>query len=203
MTLLEILASVSKSAGVAVPTVAATSTDDEYVKLVQFSAEACEEIARRADWSALRNTATIVGTGANDDFALPSDFDRLTIGGAVVASGNYVRGGLTTDEWLSLTPAVGAPRFFRVNGQSSINFHPYPALAASISVSYQSKNWCSNGSEAWEADDDTPLVPSDLVVKGTIWRWKRYVGQDYSDYLAEFEAALADRVSFEARDRTP
>jgi alanine dehydrogenase len=48
--------------------------------------------------------------------------------------------------------------------------------------------------DAWAAD---------LVVKGTIWRWKRKMGQDFSDYLAEFEAALSDRANFDMRERTP
>lgn len=203
MNLLEIIEAVAKNVGVDVPDTAASNTDKEYVNLVQFAAEAAEELARRADWAALRTSATITGTGSNDNFALPADFDRLTMGGAVTASGDFVRGGLTSDEWNALTGVQGTPRYFRINGRDSINFYPYPAAAATVTISYQSKNWCDNGTEAWTADTDEPLVPADLVVKGTIWRWKRKMGQDFSDYLAEFEAALTDRAGFDMRERTP
>lgn len=202
MTILEIIQAVAKNVGVDVPSQAVANTDREYVNLIRFSEEAAEELTRRVDWGALRATTTIIGTGTNDDFALPAAFSRLTMGNAVSASGAPVRGGISQDEWFTLTPVEGTPRYFRL-GTDTMSFYPFPASAATVSVSYQSKNWCSNGSDGWTADAETPLVPADLVVKGTIWRFKRNLGQDFSDYLGEFEAALADRANFDTRARTP
>ena len=203
MNLLEIIQAVCLNVGLAVPDQAVANTDREYVELVQFATEAAAEIARRVDWSALRSTATIVGTGSNDAFALPTGFARLTLGNAVTNGGNPIRGGLTQDEWLSLTPISGTPRYFLLNGTASISFYPYPVLSSPTLISYQSKNWCSNGTAAWNADADTPLVPDDLVMKGTIVRFKRKSGQDFSDYLAEFEAVLSDLGETDMRGRSP
>jgi hypothetical protein len=202
MSILTIVQAVCKNVGLDVPDTAVSNTDREYVELLQFTREAADEIGRRADWGALRKTATITGTGSNDNFALPADFGRLTSGNAVKSSTGNVRGGISQDEWFSLTPIQGVPRYFRSNG-ASISFYPYPANAAAITVSYQSSAWASNGSADWSSDSDMPLVPSDLVMKGTLWRWKRKIGQDFSDYLAEFEAAFADLSNFDSRDRTP
>ncbi|WP_051509091.1 hypothetical protein [Rhizobium favelukesii] len=203
MTILEIIQAVSKNVGLDVPSLAVANTKREIVELIQFATETATEVARRADWSALRATATITGTGTNDNFALPAGFARLTMGSAVTTGGNPVRGGISQDEWLSLTSISGTPRYFRINGTSSISFYPYPALAATATVSYLSKNWASNGTAAWVNDADTPLVPDVLVTQGTIWRFKRKSGQDYSDYLAEFEATLADLAATDMRERLP
>lgn len=203
MTILEIVEAVCKNVGLEVPDNAVANTTREYVELVQFAKEAGDECARRVDWSALRSTATITGTGSNDNFALPSGFARLTIGNAVSIGGVPIRGGISQDEWFSLTPVTGVPRYFRVNGTSSISFYPYPSNGASIPVSYQSKNWCSNGTASWNSDTDTPLVPDTLITKGTIWRFKRKSGQDFSDYLAEFEAELTDLAGVDMRERSP
>jgi len=203
MTILQIIQGVCKNVGLEIPTLAVANTDREYVELIQFATETAVEVSRRVDWSALRATATITGTGTNDDFALPAAFARLTMGSAVTTGGNPVRGSLSQDEWASLTGISGTPRYFRLNGTSSISFYPYPALAATAAVSYISKNWASNGTAAWVADADTPLVPDILITQGTIWRFKRKSGQDYSDYLAEFEATLADLAGTDMRERSP
>jgi hypothetical protein len=203
MTILEIIEAVCKNVGVTVPDSAVANTEREYVELVQFAKEAGDEIARRADWSALRATYPITGTGSNDDFPLPSGMARLTIGNAVSVGGVPIRGGISQDEWFSLVPTMGTPRYFRMNGNSSISFYPYPAAATALSVSYITKNWCSNGTASWNSDANTPLVPDELITKGTIWRFKRKYGQDFSDYLAEFEAILTDLAGTDMRDRSP
>lgn len=204
MTLLTIAKSVARNVGVKVPSAVLSSSVRENVLLAQFSSEAATEIARRVDWSALRSTATITGTGANANFALPSAFSRLTAGMAVktVSGGVAVRGGVSADEWFSLTASEGTPRYFRLVG-SAISFYPYPAIAEQLSVSYQSKNWCSNDADDWTTDSDTARVPEELVTKGAIWRWKRHIGGDYQDYLAEFEAAINDFSRFDAGARMP
>jgi hypothetical protein len=203
MNILEIIQAVCKNVGITVPDNAVANTDREYVELVQFAKETGDECARRVDWSALRSTATITGTGSNDNFPLPSGFARMSIGNAVSINGAPVRGGLSQDEWFSLVPTMGTPRYFRINGASSISFYPYPTNGATLSVSYQTKNWTSNGTATWNSDSDTPLVPDDLIVKGTIGRFKRKSGQDFSDYLAEFEAVLTDLAGTDMRERSP
>jgi hypothetical protein len=202
MSLLTIAQAVARNTAIAVPSAAAGSTDRDMVNIVQFSIDTANELARRVSWGALRNTATITGTGANANFALPAGFSRLIDGNAVLIGGVAIRGGLSPDEWASLAPVEGVPRFFRLVGKT-ISFWPYPVLDASISVSYQSEFWCSNGSAAWSADDETALIPEDAIAKGTIWRQRRHIGQDFADYMAEYEAAMADYATFDERARSP
>lgn len=200
MNVIEIAKAVAPSIAIAAPSIVVSSSDPNAVKLLQMMNEAGREIARRADWGVLDKTTTVTGTGASQAFSLPSDFARLSTGNAVTV-GVPVRGGLSRDEWFSLAPVEGTPRYFRLVGDE-ISFYPYPATGAVVKVSYQSKDWCAGG-EAFTADDQEPFLPHELVCRGTIWRWKRSEGQDFSDFLAEYEAMLEQFVTFDQRERQP
>ena len=202
MTLLTIAKSAAINVGAAVPVSVLAGSSADNIKLIEYSQETAIELARRVDWSALRTVTTITGTGSNDDFDLPAGFARLTSGLSVTVGGVPIRGGVSQDEWRSLTPIVGTPRYYRLSGDA-ISFYPYPTDGLEISLSWQTKNWCSSGGEIWADDSDTALVPEDLIVKGTIWRWKRQMGANFQDYLAEFESALSELAKSDDGVRSP
>ena len=201
MTLLSIARAIAINTGTQIPTEVLSSSDPSALKIVEFTQEAGEEIARRVDWGELRLTTTLTGTGTNDDFNLPSDFARLVPGNAVTIAGAPIRVGMSADEWNSLTPISGTPRYARLTG-ASISFYPYPTLGAEIKIAYQSKEWCGNGT-AWGSDSDFGTVPELLIQQGALWRWRRQLGQDYQDYLAEFESSLAEYAKFDDGMRLP
>jgi hypothetical protein len=202
MTLLTIAQAVARHTALEVPATASGSTDRAIINVVQFINDAGSEAARRFDWGALRLTTTVTGTGVNANFSLPSGFARLVMGNAVTFNGNPVRGGLSADEWASLTPVEGVPRFFRLLG-SAISFYPFLANGAVVNVTYQTNFWCSNGSAAFTLDSQTALIPESILEKGAIWRQRRHVGQDFADHMAECEAEMTDRIAFDMRDRSP
>lgn len=201
MNVLDIAKAVAPTLAIAAPSVVVSNSDPTVVKLLQMMNEAGREVAQRADWGALEKIATLTGTGTSAAYTLPTDYARLSLGNAVLSSGVAVRGGLSRDEWLSMTPVEGAPRYFRLTGDK-ISFYPYPALSAPVLVAYQSKHWCTGG-ESFTADDQKPLVPHQLVCRGTVWRWKRSEGQDFSDYLAEYEAMFEQLAGTDQRERLP
>jgi hypothetical protein len=203
MSLLSIAANVSANVGVKAPSsVLANNNDQNAVKIAVFSAETGDELARRADWTGLRKTVTLVGDGTATALSLPNDFLRLIPGLSVMTStGIPIRTGLSSDEWNSLTPIQGIPRFASLKA-GSIAFYPYLAYADTATVTYQSDAWGPTGAK-WSNDGDVPLVPEQLVTQGTIWRWRRQLGQDFQDYLAEYEAAIADYAKFDEGLRSP
>jgi hypothetical protein len=198
LTLLTIAAGLAKNVGLNVPDAVISSPDRQWVEAAQFANETGEELARRVDWGQLQSTATLTGTGAAVAHALPSDFSRMNAGIAITASGAIVRP-LTRAEWSNLTPVEGVPRYFLLEG-NTVQLWPYLANAATASVQYQSKNWCSAGAE-FVADTDTVLVDESLFVKGLVVRWRRQKQMDYADMEAEYEAALADLARFNDRSR--
>jgi hypothetical protein len=196
MSLLSIAQTVAANVGIEAPLSVLSNTDPSAVKMTVFSQATGDELARRVDWAPLRKTVTLIGTGANADLALPSDFLRLISGLSVrTAAGNPIRTGLSSDEWNTLSAVSGTPRYARLNG-GSLSLYPYLAYADTVTVTYQSNAWAPTGNK-WANDGDVPLVPEALVTQGTIWRWRRQLGQDFQDYLAEYEAMISDYARFD------
>lgn len=202
MTFLSIMKSVAVNAGIEVPSTTGAN-DPDHVKLAEFINEAGQELVRRVDWGPLRRTATLTGTGTASDYQIAPDFDRLTMGMNVAFGMNAVRGSLTPDEWFSLVPTQGSPRYYYLKG-TRLALYPYPAAGAAVRVQYQSSQWVNNGSgSSLTVDNDTAMVPEDLIEMGAVWRWRRHVGKDFADQLAEFEAALVDRARGDSAVRLP
>ena len=202
MSLLTIAQAIAPELSIAAPATVLTNTSDDAVKLVQFTVAAANEITRRVDWGALRSTATLTGTGASGLLALPAGVSRLIEGAAIkVNSGDVVRAGLSPDEWNALPTLSGTPRYAYLTG-TSIGFYPFLASGATATVTYHSSHWCASGA-TWGSDSEAALIPELLIQQGTIWRWRRHLGQDYQDYLAEFEATLAELSKFDGGIRSP
>lgn len=205
MTFLEIMTDVAKNAGIEAPATVAT-LDPDQTKLGQFINETGREIARRVDWSALRKATTLTGTGLASEFTIANDFDRLPIGLAVMVGVATVRGSLTADEWFALDPREGTPKYFHLKN-SKMSFYPYAEAGETIRVQYQSNRWvteeATSGFDTMTKDiQDSPLS-GHLIVAGAVWRWRRHIGKEFADYLAEFEALLADKARYDGGVRSP
>lgn len=205
MTFLEIMTDVAKNAGIAIPSTVATLEPDQ-IKLGQFINEAGREITRRVDWSALRKITTLSGTGADAEFTIANDFDRLPMGLAVMVGTDTVRGSLTADEWFALAAREGTPKYFYLKN-NKISFYPYAEAGESIRVQYQSKRWvteeATNGFDTMTKDNQETPLSGTLIIAGAVWRWRRHIGKDFADYLAEFEALLADKARYDGGVRSP
>lgn len=201
MSLFTIAQAVAKNIGIEVPDTV-QGDDPDAVKLRQFINETGDELARRVDWSALRKTATLSGTGFNAPYNLPPDYSRLISGLAVRVNGSAVRGGLTSDEWNALEPVEGAPRYFQTIANQII-FYPYPPEGMTVTLTYQCANWVRPNKKEMVADGDETFLPERLLEMGGVWRSKRHIGADYGDYLAEYEAAITDLAGFDDRVRIP
>ena len=92
------------------------------------------------------------------------------------------------------------PRYFLLEAET-LTLWPYLENGATVTVQYQSLNWCDNGTAAFAADTDSPLVDEDLFAKALIVRWRRQKGMSFADEEAEYEAALQDFARFNDRSR--
>ena len=193
MTLLTVCKALAKNVGMTVPEVVVSSPYREWTEAIQFANEAGKELVRRVDWPELRASTALTGDGTNQTFTLPSDYDHLAPAGAVVGGTTILRP-LTQSEWQALTAVEGAPRYYLLEG-NQIVLWPYLASAETVTVNYQSKNFCSAGA-TFDADANTITVDEDLFTKALIVRWRRQKGMEYADFEAEYEAALADVARF-------
>lgn len=204
-TFLDIAKSVSVEVGIAIPDTAQDQSPNS-VKLGRLINETCFELVRRVDWHVLSRRQVITGDGSSHPYPFESDYGRLSPGLSVKVGLAIVRGGVTQDEWMSIEPTLGTPRYFFATS-SSIEFYPYPADGDPVTVNYQSAEWCQSsegsGRRKLTADTDICLLPAPLVVRGSVWRWLRQDGRDFSDHNAEFEAMLKDFAASEGAMRSP
>ena len=84
----------------------------------------------------------------------------------------------------------------------AINFFPVPVAGQQCFFEYISSNWISKnagGSSAiWTNDLDVPKLDDQLIVMGTIWRWKNAKGLDYSEDFAKYERRVIDAIGRDA-----
>ena len=209
-TLLQIATALAVDVGLAVPTAVASATDAtnrtmvEAKQVIDFVGE---EAARRVDWAALRATTSVVGTGSAASFTLPAAYSRMTMGNAVIIGGVTIRGGLSAEEFLSLTAVAGTPRFYLISGPpdaKTIQFWPTLANGVTVNIIYQIRYWNSVGpAEKFTLDTDTAYLPDQIMIKGSIARWRRQKGMDYADYQSEYEMVLQNYAIFDDNARSP
>lgn len=199
MTLLTIASALATNTGMKVPSAVISNPAREWVEAAQFANEAGEELARRVDWGQLQASATLTGDGTNLAHAMPFGFARLNRGVAVMAGTSIVRP-LTRQEWSRLAPMQGIPRYFLLEGET-LTLWPYLANGATVTVQYQSLNWCDNGTDAFASDTDAPLIDEPLFAKALIVRWRKQKGMNFQEEEAEFEAALQDFARANDRSR--
>ncbi len=165
------------------------SNDPNAQTMVAFAQEAGDEVARRADWQRMLSTHTASTSPEN----LPSDFQRMTPGGAVrTAAGDFFRPITSSSQWAVIVGVPSAQPYFFIKGQQ-ILFSPAASAVGAV-IDYLSKNWVlqdpGGPGDTLTSDDDKTLFPERLLTKGIIWRWKRQKGLPYDDNLAEFESDL-------------
>ena len=206
MSLLTICEALALDVGLEVPDVVVSSSNREWNEALSMANAVGEELARRVDWPQLQTVTTVTGTGADDNLDLPADFSRMSMGAGVIGVGGIVRK-LTRGEWNSLTATEGTPRYYIIDVsdtpatyEAAIRLWPYLANAATVSVAYQSEDWCNAG-DAFSADTDYSLIDEDLFAKALMVRWRRQKGMDYADHEAEYEAALAQFADFFTGER--
>lgn len=205
MTLLSIAKGMAVNIGEAEPGTAQDGTP--FSRLArQFINETGKELVRRVDWHKLNKTLALTGDGTDKAYDFETDHDRLAKGQCVTCDGAPVRGSLSQDEWNALTHSAGTPRYFYALG-TSIKFYPYPKDSLSISVAYQSNQWAKDkdgdGISSMMSDTDVELLPTELLLRGAVWRWYRHAGRDFSDQMAEYEGMLTDYAKAEGGFRSP
>lgn len=85
---------------------------------------------------------------------------------------------------------------YRIIGDS-LNFYPAPAASQTCAFEFISRNWVTttaSTASAWVADTDTPKVDEQLLVLGTIWRWKEAKGLSFEADFQKYQKRLTDRL---------
>ena len=161
------------------------ATSDFEMRQIAGMLNACgAEIARRGNWAKMLGEFSATG-----DTDLPTDFARLT--GTVLTGGEYIRVVQDPAVWAMLEEAESEQAYCFLEG-GQIKF--LPALTGVASVQYVTRHWVSGGAASVTDNSDETLFPERLLISGTVYRWRRQKGLEYSDVLAEFEDELSSAL---------
>jgi hypothetical protein len=78
--------------------------------------------------------------------------------------------------------------------------YPVPVAGQSCYFEYISSNWATDstgvtGKPYFSADDDIPLLDYQLIILGTIWRWKMQKGFEYGSDHELYERRVMDAMA--------
>jgi hypothetical protein len=209
MTILEVARGVALKVGLTVPTVLYASTTRELVELGECLNDTAQMVAFDCghDWTTLKTLATLTGDDVTLAFAKPSDYRRMLKKSRMWPTASpysplvhYT----DTDQWLGLQvqdfqPVVGAWTMIGDSIEVRISGSTSPlASGDTVQFYYISTKYAASGAgtlkTSFTADDDTFRLNERLLKLATIYKWKDAKGQDYSEPLADYEAALAEQI---------
>ena len=197
---LKIIQKVCSRIGIPQPVSAVGSTDQQILQLVSICEAEGQDQATRYPWSSLHIETTFTTIGSNLQIALPSGFDYIlndTIWNRTLRRPIY--GGTSAQKWQQdKAMQLNSPfNEYRIIG-GSIYLYPIPAVGNTCAYEYMSQNWVTataGGTSAmWTNDADTPLLDDQLIILGTIWRWKAMKGLDYAEDFKSYETRITDAM---------
>jgi hypothetical protein len=198
---LQIIQSACRRIGILSPNTAVTSTDPQIIQLVEMCNEEGREQASRYAWQALQREATFPTVAVELQISLAA----ITQGFEYIVNNTIwnrdlrrpVYGPDSEQDWqqAKATQINGPFNRFRIIG-SSIYFYPVPTAGQDCYFEYLSNFWAAdtngNGSAVFENDTDVTVLDDQLVILGTVWRWKAAKGLAYAEDFRKYEARLLD-----------
>jgi hypothetical protein len=200
MSFLTLIQNSAKELGLASPSSAYASTDQQVIQLVALAQREGIELMQDFDWQVLTTEKTFTSVALADQTtasAVPSDLDRFIPETFFNRTRKRpVFGPISAQDW-QFTQAVVATTLvesFRQRG-NAILITPTPEAGDTYAYEYISKNFCesSGGTDqaAWAADTDTGILPEALMTMGVIWRFLKAKGFDYAEAFRTYEIAKA------------
>jgi len=210
MSLLSIAQTAFDRIGLTRPNAVATSSDAQIIQLMALINEegrklsTGESVARPYDWSAMQAEASWTATATEDQGAIATIAPgiRFIINGTIFnrTLRRPVPGPLGPQSWQLLKAAnvTGPYPQWRLRAGRLI-MQPVPNAGDSIYFEYQTSYWAQNSGGTsiaqFSADDDASLLDEELLIQGTIWRWKKSKGLDYEQDFAEYKASVLTAMS--------
>lgn len=165
-------------------------SDDDIIQINQFLNETGKELIARVRWSSLIKEVLVVG---NVSFQiLPNDFQQLSLsGGIMLNKASYTPCRIVTSKtlWQFLQKKI-SEIYYAIINSNKIEFSK-TLDSDGAKYYYFSKNWIANDKHEVSETADIPLISENLLIKGTVYRWKREKGLNFTDELSEYEALIA------------
>jgi hypothetical protein len=213
MSLLTIVQAAALRCHYPVPAVAFSSLDPGIQLFIASAQDTGDEMVERVDWQNLKiqQPVTFAGNGTTTLFPLPANFSALSPSDTFISSAYptlRMIGPVNEDDLMRLKalPIVLFPPVWR-QVLNSIEFFPAPQAAEIISFVYAGSTWINISPGvpripvAWGADADFAAFSERAVMLGTVAKWRRAKGLDYSQEFETYEQALAAVAGRESTQR--
>lgn len=167
-------------------------------------------LARSHSWQELTKEYSFNSVVSQNNYSLPSDFDRIVNDSFWnTTTKRQLIGSVTTQEWRYLEDSrIGSAvvnDYYRFRGNELL-IHPTPTAIETFKFEYISNLIVeSSGGTAqtgWQADDDVPVIDSYIVELDSLWRLLKAQGRAYQEDKRELDLALAERMSINAGRKT-
>jgi hypothetical protein len=202
MTCLSIIQTVFSELGLTPPNSAVGSSDSQVSNIVALCNREGNLLAARYDWTALQTEATFTTLAQEDQGAI----ETIAPGYKYILNDTIWNRTLRRPVFGPRTPqSWQQQKAFAINGPWSshrikaghIFMFPVPSAGEDCYFEYISKNWCTDstgatGYSAWNNDADIPVLDENLLILGTIWRWKKLKGFEYAEDFADYERLVLD-----------
>tara|TARA_R100001377_G_scaffold29447_1_gene16013 strand:- start:809 stop:1504 length:696 start_codon:yes stop_codon:yes gene_type:complete len=211
MTLLTQIQNACDTIGLSRPSVAIASTDQNVRVLLALANTEGQELLERYAWpqtqiekthttlaAELQGVVTTLAPGFS--YIINSTFWNRTLS-------EPVSGPLSPSEWQALKArtATGPYSSFRMQG-GKLYAYPAPVAGNTWVFEYQSTYFCQASGGAnqsvWTADNDVGVLDENLMMLGTVWRFKKKNGLDYSEDFRMYEQKLANQMARVGGKRT-
>ena len=203
MTMLTVVQDFCERTTLPVPATVLGTNDKQVLQIKALLEEEGTDLAKRGSWQGLtyeveHTTVATESQGAMTTLA-PNGFNYIKNDTLWDRTNRIpVWGPVPDEEWQTRKATVSAgPRYeYRIRGGNLI-VNPVPSAGLSWYFEYVSENWILNGStykKRFTADDDTILLPEDIVLQGLRWRWKKEKGFEYAEDMRTYEAQVKDAL---------
>lgn len=200
-TLLQLVDQCSGELGLSQPSAVIGSSVNQTVQFLALAQRLGKDLVREFEWQRLVKEYTFQTANGTEDYALPSDFDRM------VSDTHWDRdnvwpnwGPKTSQEWQQIKAGLvnfGRTRFRLY--QNSLRFTPTPTSTVDMAYEYVSNLWvlATGGTVATKAtftvDSDFTIFPDDLMLAGLKYYFLKAKKLDFGVELAEYSEILSTR----------
>lgn len=199
MTLLSIIQDVADLVGIPRPASIVNSSDTQVRQLLAYCNRAGKRLAERHSWQALTRETTFTSVNGEDQGLIETlapgfnwDFYRSWWNRT---SQDRLGGPLTPQNWqLRKASVTSGPNYqYRIRGNHLL-VNPGATAGDTLALEYVSRYWCQSNASApqdkWAADNDTGVLPEDLLTLETHWRFLRAKGLSYAEEKQDAEIAI-------------
>lgn len=216
-TLIQIITLVASEMNLQQPQTVIGSTVQTTQKLLALAHAVGDDLLYEFDWPFLQTRTTVTTSNGVDNYAFPTDIQRMISGTFWNQATSWkMRGSLTPVEWERLqVTSISASPFEKLRVyRGKLYLYPTPSSVYTFVYEYISNNYivstAGTPKGTFTADDDICLFDHRLMVYGIKLKFLASTGQDTTNALIDYNRALefakgqstpGQKLSFDSRSR--